>query len=299
MSKPQAPRGVVAKHMPAPQPSAGQMGSSWLLFLCCAQRADDTDRRRDQWAVEGVGTQRALLLIVAASRRAVIVAPDTVGGPKLVAETMRTRPRRPHRAGRRFPAADGAVRASSTLDAATLSRQLEEIPHTGRFTHGALRRGAYRQMEDKKLNCVICGDRILPERAELGFTYCTKKRCVRENRAGLTVVEIGQHKTNAEYVILEGDAGEKALRDMREGKYRRDPVVVKRESRRAHFDVPKRAFAQAKIKKDPADTVKFVQALHDQGHRVDEILEKGAYMNLTRSEVVRYMSGHRPRRARR
>lgn len=112
------------------------------------------------------------------------------------------------------------------------------------------------------------------------------------------MVEIGQHKTNAEYVILEGDTGERALKDMSEGKYRRDPVVVKRESRRAHFDVPKRKFSQPKITKYPAERVKFVQALHDQGYGVQDILEKGAYMNLTRAEVVRYMSGHRPRGAR-
>jgi hypothetical protein len=145
---------------------------------------------------------------------------------------------------------------------------------------------------------VTCGDQILPERVELGFKYCTRRKCVHENRAGLTVVEIGQHKTNAEYVILGGASGEQALNDVREGKYRRDPVVVKRESQRTHFDVPKRGFSQPRIRKYPADRVKFVQALHDQGYGVEDILEKGAYMNLTRSEVVRYMSGHRPRSAR-
>ena len=140
---------------------------------------------------------------------------------------------------------------------------------------------------------MTCGDKILPERAELGFNYCTKKTCVRENHEGLTVAEIAQHKTNAEYVILKGEAGEQALKDMREGKYRRDPVVVKREGRPAHFDVAKRPFSKPQIKKYPSNRVKFVQALHDQGYGVEDILEKGAYMNLTRSEVVRYMSGHR------
>jgi hypothetical protein len=115
----------------------------------------------------------------------------------------------------------------------------------------------------------------------------------------LTVVEIGQHKTNAEYVILGGASGEQALKDAREGKYRRDPVVIKRERQRTQFfDVPKRQFSKPRIKKYPADRVKFVQALHDQGYGVEDILEKGAYMKLTRSEVVRYMSGHRPRNAR-
>jgi hypothetical protein len=113
----------------------------------------------------------------------------------------------------------------------------------------------------------------------------------------LTVVEIAQHKSNPEYVILKGDAGIQALQNMREGKYRRDPVVVKRESRATHFEVPKTTFSKPAIKRYPPNRVKFVQALHDQGYGVEDILEKGAYMNLTRSEVVRYMSGHRRRGA--
>ena len=132
----------------------------------------------------------------------------------------------------------------------------------------------------------------------MGFKYCIKPKCVGENRAAMTVVEIGQHKTNPEYVVLEGAAGEQALKDMRDGKYRRDPVVVKREGHTTHFDVPKGRFPQPKIKKYPPNRVKFVQALQDQGYGVDDILNKGAYMNLTRSEVVRYMSGHRARGAR-
>jgi hypothetical protein len=143
------------------------------------------------------------------------------------------------------------------------------------------------------LKCVTCGGEILQERAELGFSYCTKADCVRENRTGMTVVEIAQHKSNPEYVILDGRQGQQALKDMRDGKYRRDPVVVKRETRRARFDVPKGTFRKPKAEAVDANRVKFVQALRDQGYRVDEIVAKGAYMNLTRSEVVRYMSGRR------
>jgi hypothetical protein len=89
-----------------------------------------------------------------------------------------------------------------------------------------------------QMRCVTCGDEILPERTELGFTYCTKRECVRANAEGMLVAEIAQHKTNAEYVILKGEAGQRALRDMREGKYRRDPVVVQRERQPERFDVP-------------------------------------------------------------
>jgi hypothetical protein len=143
------------------------------------------------------------------------------------------------------------------------------------------------------LKCVTCGDEILLERAELGFKYCTKDRCVGENRQGLTVVEIAQHKSNPEYVILTGERGQQALKDMRDGKYRRDPVVVKREARKTGRDVPRGKFGKPKTETYDSNRVKFVQALRDQGYTVDEIREKGAYMNLTRNEVVRYMSGRR------
>lgn len=70
-------------------------------------------------------------------------------------------------------------------------------------------------------------------------------------------------------------------------------MVVGRQRSITHFDVPKAVFDKPAIKKYPSNRVKFVQALHDQGCGVEDILERGAYMNLTRSEVVRYMSGRR------
>src|SRR5215212_3193487 len=74
--------------------------------------------------------------------------------------------------------------------------------------------------------CVTCGGEIIEERWEMGFRYCLAKECVRKNYRGYTVLEIGQTKTNAEYKILT----EKTLREVAEGKYRRDPIVVKRQS---------------------------------------------------------------------
>ncbi|GFG54938.1 hypothetical protein [Mycolicibacterium agri] len=140
---------------------------------------------------------------------------------------------------------------------------------------------------------MTCGEAILPERAEMGFTYCTKRECVRANARGLRVIEIGQTKTNPEYVVLEGAAGERALKDMREGKYRRDPVVVKRERPAQNFEVPKVRFRKPTVRRPQPNRVKFVQALQAQGYGVDEIVRRGAYMNLTRSEVIRYMTARR------
>jgi hypothetical protein len=123
----------------------------------------------------------------------------------------------------------------------------------------------------------------------MGLAYCVKDACVRENREPMVVVEIAQTKTNAEYKLLD----EQTLRDVREGRYRRDPVVVKRESRNQDFDVPKLAFKKPKAVKAPGGRVRFVQALQAQGYGVDDILQKGAYMGLTRSEVVKYMTARK------
>lgn len=67
----------------------------------------------------------------------------------------------------------------------------------------------------RQMKCLPGGDEIPSERTELGFTYCTKRACVRTIAEGMLVAEIAQHKTNAEYVFLEGQAGESALREMR------------------------------------------------------------------------------------
>jgi len=136
-------------------------------------------------------------------------------------------------------------------------------------------------------NCVTCGDEIIEERWELGFRYCLKKPCVRANYKGLTIMEIGQTKTNAEYTIVT----EKTLRDMREGKYRRDPVVVQRQPSRG--GKVKMTAKPPKPEQYNIARVRFVQALADQGVRPDDIIQRGAYMGLTRREVHNYMSARR------
>lgn len=136
--------------------------------------------------------------------------------------------------------------------------------------------------------CVTCGENIGEERAEMGFSYCLAKDCVKANYKGYTVVEIGQTKTNAEYKILSEDT----LRDVAEGKFRRDPVVVQRQSG-SGAKAPKLPFAPRPAEQYNRARVRYVQALADQGNRVDDIVRKGAYMRLTRQEVIRYMAGKR------
>ena len=135
--------------------------------------------------------------------------------------------------------------------------------------------------------CVTCSDEIGEERWAIGFRYCMKRECVRANHRGLVIVEIGQTKTNAEYAIMT----EQVLRDMREGKYRRDPIVVQRQP--SHGGKVQMRARPAALPTYNRWRVRFVQALADQGVRVDDILQRGAYMGLTRREVHHNMAGKR------
>jgi hypothetical protein len=68
--------------------------------------------------------------------------------------------------------------------------------------------------------CVECGDALPAERAELGYTYCTKDTCQKKHFQGLRVTVVGTNK-GAEVVVTgdqeevrrRGEAGELATKD--------------------------------------------------------------------------------------
>ena len=137
--------------------------------------------------------------------------------------------------------------------------------------------------------CVTCGDLVGPERYSLGYRYCTKKACVRENHTPMVIVEIAQTKTNAVIEIMD----EKTLRQMKEGKFRRDPVVVNRQA--SHGDrVEMRAKPAKPVQIDPA-RIAYVQALADQGYTNSDIIAKGYWLKLTQREVTQYRAARRIR----
>lgn len=45
------------------------------------------------------------------------------------------------------------------------------------------------------VKCIECGDELLPERAELGYRYCTKKQCQAKHHRGVTITSIGVNKS--------------------------------------------------------------------------------------------------------
>lgn len=70
------------------------------------------------------------------------------------------------------------------------------------------------------LKCIECGDELLPERAELGYGYCTKKQCQAKHHKGLTITTIGVNKSADTFVIGDqeeirkrGEAGEFGKKD--------------------------------------------------------------------------------------
>lgn len=70
------------------------------------------------------------------------------------------------------------------------------------------------------MKCIECGDELLPERAELGYRYCTKKQCQAKHHRGMTISSIGVNKSADAFVIGDpdeirkrGEAGEFGRKD--------------------------------------------------------------------------------------
>lgn len=56
------------------------------------------------------------------------------------------------------------------------------------------------------MKCIECGDELLPERADLGYRYCTKKQCQAKHHKGPTITAIGVNKSAD--VFIAGDPEE-------------------------------------------------------------------------------------------
>ena len=53
--------------------------------------------------------------------------------------------------------------------------------------------------------CVECGNELTAERAELGYTYCTREDCQARRHRGLTVTAVGVNKSADTYVVGDPD----------------------------------------------------------------------------------------------
>lgn len=53
------------------------------------------------------------------------------------------------------------------------------------------------------MHCTNCGDEIIEERFELGYTYCMKHECIRKCMPTPRVAIIGVHKSNPQVVSID------------------------------------------------------------------------------------------------
>jgi len=127
-------------------------------------------------------------------------------------------------------------------------------------------------------HCTECGDRLLDERIELGYDYCTKPDCQARRHRGLTVTTIGLNKSADVLVVADrdeiarrGEAGEFTRKDTglgvgyrdtgRQAAPRRDPAQSHRPSA-----APRRRFTEQQEQ--------VVRLYHEMGLTPTRIVEK-------------------------
>ena len=67
-------------------------------------------------------------------------------------------------------------------------------------------------------NCVTCGKKLQPERAEK-YDYCTDPECRERNARSLDIVAIGVNKAADQFVVLD----ERTKREMERGRFKKLP----------------------------------------------------------------------------
>jgi hypothetical protein len=149
--------------------------------------------------------------------------------------------------------------------------------------------------------CVGCGDELLAERAELGYTYCTKDDCQARHHRGLVVTTVGTNKgadtvivADPEEVRRRGEAGEFARKDTGLGlDYR--PLHPARGPRSPTKPTPSRRPAAARPW--TAGQESLVRLYHEMGLSPQRIVgrarENAPHLNITEQLVIRILSAPR------
>jgi hypothetical protein len=151
------------------------------------------------------------------------------------------------------------------------------------------------------VRCVECGDELLAERAELGYTYCTKDACQAKHHRGLMVTTIGMNKSGDTVVVGDaaeirkrGEAGELTRKDTGLGLDYRPLHTGGREVRRTPPPPPpRRRTARAWT----AEQERLVRLYHDMGLNPRQIAERAREsaprLAITESLAVRILSAPR------
>ena len=148
--------------------------------------------------------------------------------------------------------------------------------------------------------CVECGDELLAERAELGYTYCTKDLCQAKRHRGLVVTTVGVNKSGDTVVVGDaaeirerGEAGEFARKDSGLGLGYRPLGAGSRPVRRAQQSPPRRRTARAWT----VEQERLVRVYHDMGLNPRQIAERAREsaprLVITESLAVRILSAPR------
>jgi hypothetical protein len=149
--------------------------------------------------------------------------------------------------------------------------------------------------------CVECGDELLAERAELGYTYCTKDACQARHHRGLLVTTVGMNKSSDTVVVGDaaeirkrGEAGELTRKDTGLGLDYRPLHTGGHEVRRTPSPSrPRRRTARAWT----AEQERLVRLYHDMGLNPRQIAERAREsaprLAITESLAVRILSAPR------
>jgi hypothetical protein len=151
------------------------------------------------------------------------------------------------------------------------------------------------------VRCSECGDELLAERAELGYTYCTKDACQAKRHRGLVVTTVGMNKSGDTVVVGDaaeirerGEAGEFARKDTGLGlDYRPLGAGSRPVRKRAPQSPPRRPTARAWT----AEQERLVRVYHDMGLNPRQIAERAREsaprLAITESLAVRILSAPR------
>jgi hypothetical protein len=150
------------------------------------------------------------------------------------------------------------------------------------------------------VRCVECGDELMAERAELGYTYCTKDACQAKRHRGLVVTTVGMNKSGDTVVVGDaaeirerGEAGEFARKDTGLGLAYRPLGTGSHAVRRATQSPPRRRTTRAWT----AEQERLVRLYHDMGLNPRQIAERAREsaprLAITESLAVRILSSAR------
>jgi hypothetical protein len=150
-------------------------------------------------------------------------------------------------------------------------------------------------------HCVECGDELLAERAELGYTYCTKDGCQARHHRGLVVTTVGTNKGADTMIVADpdevrrrGEAGEFARKDTGLGLDYRPLHSAGGPRPPARPTPPRRPAARRSW---TAEQESLVWLYHEMGLSPQRIVqrarENAPHLTITEQLVIRILSAQR------